>query len=315
MKILVTGAAGFIGSAVANRLKEDGHEVVGVDNFNEYYDVALKKARVDVLLAGVEVVEADITDSQPVEALFATHHFDAVAHLAAQAGVRYSIDHPEVYVHSNVVGTQTLLEIMRKYEVKQMVYASTSSVYGNNSTLPFIETEPADKPVSIYAATKRAGELLSHTYAHLYDMDITCLRFFTVYGPWGRPDMALFKFTKAMIEGDAIDVYNNGDLKRDFTYVDDIVDGFVSALQKPMGYEIINLGNGSPVELMQFISVLEKELGLEAKKQLLPMQQGDVFETYADISRARERLGYEPKTHVSEGVKNFAAWYKDFYRN
>lgn len=313
MKILVTGGAGFIGSAVAQRLFSLGHTVTVIDNFNDYYDVSVKHARVGALLEGVEVIRGDITDGEFLSTLFSEHSFDAVAHLAAQAGVRYSLEHPEVYVQANVVGTQTLLEVMKKNRVERMVYASTSSVYGNTSQVPFKETESADKPVSIYAATKRAGELIAHTYATLCGMNITCLRFFTVYGPWGRPDMALFKFTDAMLKGEPIDVYNNGEHKRDFTYIDDIVDGFVAALEKPFGYEIINLGNGSPVELLKYIAVLEKELGITAEKNMLPMQEGDVYETYADTSKARELLGFEAKVSVEEGVKKFVAWYKNFY--
>jgi len=313
MKILVTGAAGFIGSAVAKRLKEAGHEVVGIDNFNEYYDVSLKRERVNALLSGVTVIEGDITDRAFLQSVFSSHQFDAVAHLAAQAGVRYSLEHPEVYVQSNVVGTQTLLEAMKQHGVKQMVYASTSSAYGDSSQVPFKEDEPADRPVSIYAATKRSGELIAHSYAHLYGIDITALRFFTVYGPWGRPDMALFKFTDAILQGEPIDVYNNGNHRRDFTYIDDIVAGFVRALEKKLpGFEIINLGNGSPVHLLEFIEVLEKELGTSAQKNMLPMQEGDVFETYADTHKAHTLLGFEAKTSVEEGVKNFVAWYRSY---
>lgn len=316
MKILVTGVAGFVGSAVAKRLKEAGHEVVGIDNFNEYYDVTLKRARVVSLLPGIEVIAGDITNRALLERVFTEHSFDAVAHLAAQAGVRYSLEHPEAYVEANVVGTQTLLEVMKNHTVKRMVYASTSSAYGNTSAIPFKESEPADKPVSIYAATKRAGELIAHTYASLHNMDITCLRFFTVYGPWGRPDMALFKFTNAMQKGEPIDVYNNGEHRRDFTYIDDIVAGFVAALERPLpGYEIINLGNGAPVELMSFIEVLEKELGIQAQKNMLPMQEGDVKETYADITKARELLGYAPETKVEKGIHEFVVWYRGFYGN
>lgn len=314
MKILVTGGAGFIGSAVAHRLSSLGHAVVVIDNFNSYYDVSLKHARVESLLKGVEVIEGDITDKVFLEKLFSLHGFDAVAHLAAQAGVRYSVENPGVYVETNVRGTQLLLETMHAHNVEQMVYASTSSVYGTNTEAPFKETAEADKPVSIYAATKKAGELLAHTYASLYGMDITCLRFFTVYGPWGRPDMALFKFTELMKKDEPIDIYNNGELRRDFTYIDDIVEGFIKAIEKPMGYEIINLGNGNPVALMTFVDVLEKELGIAAKKNMLPMQEGDVYETFADTTKAKELLGFESKTPVEEGVKRFVQWYTDFYK-
>ena len=313
MKILVTGGAGFIGSAVAHKLKELGHTAVVIDNFNEYYDVDLKRARVSGLLDGTEVIEGDITDEATLDSLFQTHTFDCVAHLAAQAGVRYSLEHPDMYVETNVLGTQLLLEMMRKHGVKHMVFASTSSAYGNSKEVPFKEDVPADRPVSIYAATKRAGELIGYSYAHLYNMDVTCLRFFTVYGPWGRPDMALFKFTEAMLKGEPIDVYNNGEHRRDFTYIDDIVSGFVAAIEKPMGYEIINLGNGSSVHLMQFIEILEKELGTTARKNLLPMQDGDVYETYADITKANKLLGFHAETTVEEGVRKFVEWYRSFY--
>ncbi len=314
MKILVTGGAGFIGSAVAQRLHDDGHSVVVIDNFNEYYDVKLKRARVEYFLKDIEVIEGDITDMTFLKTLFDTHIFDSVCHLAAQAGVRYSVEHGEACVQSNVLGTQLLLETMRLHGVRQMVFASTSSVYGTSSVAPFRETESANKPVSVYGATKKAGELLAYTYADMYKMDITCLRFFTVYGPWSRPDMAMLKFAELMSNGQAIDVYNNGELRRDFTYIDDIVDGFVKAVEKPQGYEIINLGNGNPTTLMEYITFLEKELGVTSLKNFVPMQEGDVYETYADITKARELLGYEPRMSLEEGVKNFAAWYREFYR-
>jgi UDP-glucuronate 4-epimerase len=313
MKILVTGGAGFIGSAVAQRLVTDGHAVVAIDNFNDYYDVALKRARVEALLAGTAVLEGDITDGSFLHTVFTEHDFDAVAHLAAQAGVRYSVEHPEVYVHANVVGTQKLLETMREFGVKRMVYASTSSAYGNGSEVPFRETASADKPVSIYAATKRAGELITHVYHSMHGFDVACLRFFTVYGPWGRPDMALFKFTEQILKKDPIDVYNYGDMRRDFTYIDDIVEGFVRALEKPLGYEVINLGNGAPVALGSFIEILEKEMGVTAEKNMLPMQEGDVFETYADTTKAKELLGFSAKTSIEEGVRQFVSWYRGFY--
>lgn len=313
MKILVTGGAGFIGSAVARRLASDGHTVVAIDNFNDYYDVTLKRARVEALLAGVKMIEGDITDESFLHTVFTEHDFDAVAHLAAQAGVRHSVEHPEAYVQANIVGTQKLLETMKAFKVTRMTYASTSSAYGNSQEVPFKEDSQADKPVSIYAATKRSGELIAHVYHSMFGFDITCLRFFTVYGPWGRPDMALFKFTRHMLNGDPIDVYNDGDLRRDFTYIDDIVEGFVQALEKPLGYEVINLGGGSPIALGYFIEVLEKDLGLTAEKNMLPMQEGDVFETYADTTKAKELLGFRAKTSIEEGVKQFVSWYRDFY--
>ena len=314
MKILVTGGAGFIGSALAKQLVTEGNDVVVIDNFNEYYDVSLKRAREKELLVGALVLEGDFTDESFLEKVFADHQFDVVCHVGAQPGVRYSVEFPEVYVHSNVRGTQLLLETMHKHGVKRMVYASTSSAYGDSSQVPFKETYPADRPISVYAATKRAAELLAHAYSSLYGMQITCLRFFTVYGPWSRPDMAMLKFAHLMKEGKPIDIYNNGQMRRDFTYIDDIVAGFVLAIQKPFAYEIINLGNSSPVELEVFISLLEKNLNVVATKNMMPMQAGDVHQTYADITKARELLGFEPKTSVEEGIAHFAEWYKSFYK-
>ena len=313
MKILVTGGAGFIGSATTKRLIAEGHDVVVIDNFNSYYDVQLKHDRITALIPNVQVENIDITDKQALDSLCKKHSFDAVCHFAAQAGVRYSVDVPEVYVTTNVLGTQTLLEVMKDNGITQMVYASTSSAYGTTTEVPFQETVPADRPVSVYAATKRAGELLAHSYCEQYGMQVTCLRFFTVYGPWSRPDMAMLKFAQKITAGDPIDIYNHGDLRRDFTYIDDIVNGFVLALKKPMGYEVINIGNGSPVQLMDFIDVLEKNLGVEAKKNMLPMQQGDVYETYASTSKAHELLGFHPQTDFKEGVAQFAEWYKEYY--
>lgn len=314
MRILVTGGAGFIGSALAARLLRDEHKVVVIDNFNEYYDVNLKRARQAKLLSGVEVIKGDITDSKVLEEMFSKHQFDLVAHVAAQAGVRYSVEHPDVYVKSNVVGTQTLLEVMKDHGVERMVYASTSSVYGTDTKIPFTEDAPADRPVSVYSATKRAGELLAYAYFKLYGIETTCVRFFTVYGPWSRPDMAMLKFAQLMKKGEPIDIYNQGDLQRDFTYIDDIVEGFVLAIEKPLGYEILNLGNGKPIELMDFVTALEECLGVEAKKNLLPMQPGDVFETYASTEKAKKLLGFEPKTDFKEGVKCFADWFNHYYQ-
>lgn len=313
MHILVTGGAGFIGSALAKKLVDEGHQVTVLDNFNEYYDVSLKHSRVRELLTGVEIVHIDITDKNALSHLFQTHTFDAVAHLAAQAGVRYSVEAPEVYVATNVLGTQTLLETMKNAGVTTMVFASTSSVYGTDTKAPFAEDAPADKPVSVYAATKRAGELLAYTYHQQYGMNITCLRFFTVYGPWSRPDMAMLKFAQKIMKGESIDVYNNGDLRRDFTHVDDIVTGFVRAIEKPLGYEIINLGNGKPVELLSFIQLLEQSLGAEAKKNMLPMQPGDVYETYANTDKASKILGCKARVDFKEGIGSFVDWYRTYY--
>jgi UDP-glucuronate 4-epimerase len=310
MKILVTGGAGFIGSAVARRLADDWHAVVVIDNFNEYYDVGLKRARQQAMLGGIRVVEGDITDRPTLDQLFTDHAFEAVAHIAGQAGVRYSVTHPEVYVHNNILGTQSLLETMRLHGVKQFVFASTSSVYGTSTPVPFTEESPADRPVSTYAATKRAGELLAHTYHSLYGIQVSCLRFFTVYGPWSRPDMAMLSFAEKIQAGEPIDIYNNGNHRRDFTYIDDIVEGFVLALQKSFDFEIFNLGNGKPTALLDFVTVLERELGVEAKKNLRPMQPGDVYETYADISKAKDMLGYAPKTDFETGVRMFVEWFK-----
>lgn len=313
MKILVTGGAGFVGSAVAARLQTFGHDVVVLDNFNTYYDQQLKRDRVVALLSGVPVVEGDITDQAVLDQLFRDHAFDIVCHLAAQAGVRYSVEAPEVYVTSNVLGTQMILETMRQHNVKRFVYASTSSAYGIDTPAPFAETANADRPVSVYAATKRAAELLAHSYWQQYGIETTALRFFTVYGPWSRPDMAMLKFAKLMMAGQPIDIYNNGDMRRDFTYIDDIVAGFVAAIEKPLGYEIVNLGNGSPQPLMDFIAALETALSTTAEKNFLPMQPGDVFETYADIKKAKDLLGYQPQTDFTVGMQQFADWFTAYH--
>jgi UDP-glucuronate 4-epimerase len=313
MKILVTGGAGFIGSALAKRLLASGHTVVVLDNFNEYYDIQLKRARQEALLSGIEVVEGDITDKVCLQELFSTHDFDLVCHLAAQAGVRHSVEHPEVYMQSNVQGTQILFEVMKEFEVMRMVFASTSSVYGTNTDAPYSEDVAADRPVSVYAASKRAGELLAHAYYALYGIETICLRFFTVYGPWSRPDMAMFKFAKLMSEGSPIDVYNNGDLRRDFTHIDDIVEGFILAVEKPLGYEVINLGGGTSIELNTYISLLETALNQTVQKNMLPMQPGDMYETCADTTKAKALLGFEAKMSVEQGVGTFAQWYQAYY--
>ena len=313
MKLLVTGGAGFIGNTLAQRLLADGHEVVVVDSVNAYYDPALKEARLARLPETVPVYRIDITDQTALEAVFSEHRFDVVCHLAAQAGVRYSLERPDTYVASNYIGTFHVLELAKQYEVPHVVYASTSSVYGASTEMPFREDNPVATPMSIYAATKRGGELMAYNYHHLFGLSVTCLRFFTVYGPWGRPDMALFKFTERMRAGEPIDVYNNGEMQRDFTYVDDIVDGFARAIERPLGYAIINLGHGAPVHLMDFIRELEGQLGIKARINFMPMQPGDVPATYASTEKATDLLGFQPRVGVPEGIKNFVAWYNEHY--
>ncbi|MBY7868068.1 NAD-dependent epimerase [Vibrio fluvialis] len=333
MKYLVTGAAGFIGSAVVERLCAEGHDVVGIDNLNDYYDVALKDARLErAAHERFSFLEMDIADREAIAALFAAEQFDKVIHLAAQAGVRYSIDNPMSYADSNLVGHLTILEGCRHHKIKHLVYASSSSVYGLNRKTPFNTSDSVDHPISLYAATKKSNELMAHTYSHLYGVPTTGLRFFTVYGPWGRPDMALFKFTKAIINGDAIDVYNNGDMMRDFTYIDDIVEGILrikdvvpepnaewsveagSPATSSAPYRVYNIGHGSPVKLMDYIKALESALGIEAKKNMLPMQPGDVYATYADTEDLFKAIDYRPQVKVKEGVKAFVDWYKSYYQ-
>jgi UDP-glucuronate 4-epimerase len=331
---LVTGAAGFIGFFVAQRLCEQGHQVIGLDNLNDYYDVSLKEARLELLQreANFRYVHMDLADRDGIAKLFASEKFDRVIHLAAQAGVRYSLDNPLTYVDSNLLGHVTILEGCRHHQVEHLVYASSSSVYGMNKKMPFSTEDSVDHPVSLYAATKKANELMSHTYSHLYGIPTTGLRFFTVYGPWGRPDMALFKFTKAILEGRPIDIYNNGDLSRDFTYIDDIVEGILriqdvipqrdSAWTVESGspgdssapYKIFNIGNGEPVKLMDFVAALESALGKTAQKNFMPMQPGDVYATYADTQNLYKATGYQPSVGVAEGVARFVEWYRDFYQ-
>jgi len=333
MHILVTGAAGFIGSALALKLLERGDTVHGVDNLNDYYDVTLKKARLERLSTREKFSfeKLDIADRAGMESLFARNKFDAVMNLAAQAGVRYSIENPHVYIESNIVGFCNILEGCRHSKVGHLVFASSSSVYGANTRLPFSEHDNIDHPISLYAATKKANELMAHTYAHLYGLATTGLRFFTVYGPWGRPDMALFKFTKNILEGKAIEVFNNGNMIRDFTYVDDIVEGVVRVMDHPAEpdpawnsaapdparsrapYRIYNIGNNKPVQLMRYIEVLERALGKKAQIEMLPMQPGDVPATTADVSALESDIGYRPKTTVEEGVPRFVEWYRRYY--
>jgi UDP-glucuronate 4-epimerase len=312
-RILVTGAAGFIGYWTAKTLAEKGHAVVGIDNFNSYYDPALKRARAALLKGVCPVLEADVSDRDGVARVFDAGKFDKVCHLAAQAGVRYSLENPFAYETANALGTLNLLEACRRKGVGTFVYASSSSVYGGNRKSPFSVKDPVDKPVSLYAATKRYNELQAHVYHHLYGLRCTGLRFFTVYGPWGRPDMALFKFTKAILEGRPIDVYNRGRMRRDFTFVTDIVDGVAAALEKSFPCDIFNLGDAHPVELTRFVSILEKALGRKADRNLLPLQPGDVPVTAADISSSRKKLGFKPKVRLEEGVPRFVAWYREYH--
>jgi len=333
MKVLVTGAAGFIGFHVSQYLLERGDEVIGLDNLNDYYDVSLKQARLDLLLNydSFKFCKIDLADRKAMEALFVAEKFQRVVNLAAQAGVRYSIENPNAYVDSNLVGFTNILEGCRYNKIEHLVYASTSSVYGANELMPFSERHTADHPVSFYAATKRANELMAHSYSHLFGLSVTGLRFFTVYGPWGRPDMALFKFTKAILAGEPIQIFNHGKHKRDFTYIDDIVEGVVRTLDKPAqpnqdwdpkapdpgsskaSWGVYNIGNNKPVELMDYILCLEKELAIEAKKEYLPLQAGDVPDTYADASSLINDVGYKPCTSVSAGIKEFVQWYRKYY--
>jgi UDP-glucuronate 4-epimerase len=315
LKILVTGAAGFIGFHVANALLDRGDAVVGVDNLNAYYDVALKEARLARLTGrpGFSFHWADIADGDALGRAFDDGPFDVVCHLAAQAGVRYSLENPMAYAHSNLTGFLRVLELCRHRGTGNLVYASSSSVYGANEKVPFSESDRVDRPVSLYAATKVANELMAHTYRHLYGLPVTGLRFFTVYGPWGRPDMALYSFTQRILAGKPIDVYNHGRMERDFTYVDDIVAGVVAAIDQPLGDEVLNLGNSHTVTLESFISVLEGALGVAAQRNYLPMQPGDVPRTFADVSKTQSLLGWKPTTPIEIGIPRFVAWYREYH--
>ena len=320
-RYLVTGAAGFIGANVAQALLDAGCEVVGVDSVNDYYDVDLKHYRLKPLLdrSQFSFVQGDLADSQVVDSLFARHDFDCVIHLAAQAGVRYSLENPKAYIQSNIVSFQHLIDACRAKPPAHFVFASSSSVYGNSDREWFSETDPTDAPVSLYAATKKSNEMVAHTYAHLHGLPATGLRFFTVYGPAGRPDMAYFGFTKAIVEGTPIQVFNEGQLERDFTYIDDIVSGVVAAAAAPpvdlaVPYRLLNLGNHQPVKLGGFIATLERLLGKEANKQLVGMQPGDVYRTAANIDAARALVGFEPSTDLTTGLEHFVAWYRDYYQ-
>ena len=333
MKILVTGAAGFIGMHAAERLLELGHDVVGLDNFNDYYDVRLKHARMARLTRHprFKAVEADVSDAGALNALFAAHAFERVIHLAAQAGVRYSLANPRAYIDSNVVGFLNVLEACRHHATAHLVYASSSSVYGGNTRLPFSETDAVDRPVSLYAATKRANELMAHAYSHLFGLPTTGLRFFTVYGPWGRPDMSPMLFASAILEGRTLDVFNHGQSQRDFTYVADIVEGVVRVMERiPAAdpafdrdstdpsrswapYRVYNIGNHDSVALMRFIELLEHCLGRKAKLNLLPMQPGDVAATYADVDALSGDVGFAPSTPLEEGLRRFVDWYREWH--
>ncbi|EKP04895.1 NAD-dependent epimerase [Leptospira kirschneri] len=349
MKILVTGAAGFIGFHTILKLVQAGHEVFGIDNLNDYYDVSLKKARLNE--SGIEIeklglkevfqsklysnykfAQIDLNDNKKIESLFASDNFEYICHLAAQAGVRYSLTNPKAYIDSNISGTLNILEACRKTKIKHFVYASSSSIYGLNTQMPFSLQQNTDHPVSLYAVSKKANELMAHTYSHLYKISTTGLRFFTVYGPWGRPDMAIFLFTKAIFEGKPLEVYNEGKMQRDFTYIDDIVEGIVKVLISPAKpnlnwiaddpdprsseapYRIYNIGNSYPVRLMDFIKALEIAIGKNAILNYLPMQKGDVVSTWADTSDLATDFGYRPNTPVQEGIQKFVTWYKSFYK-
>ncbi len=333
MKYLVTGVAGFIGSCVVERLCKQGHQVIGIDNLNDYYDVNLKDARLKrAEHENFQFIKIDLADREAMASLFVDSQFDRVIHLAAQAGVRYSIENPMAYADSNLVGHLNILEGCRNTKVKHLVYASSSSVYGLNNKVPFATSDTVDHPISLYAATKKSNELMAHSYSHLYDIPTTGLRFFTVYGPWGRPDMAPFIFTKKILAGETLDINNNGDMWRDFTYIDDIVEGVIrivdviptrddawtvekgSPASSSAPYSIYNIGHGSPINLMDFIKAIETELGMEAKKNFRGMQAGDVYQTYADTQDLFEATGYQPKVGVAEGVAKLVSWYKAFYK-
>ena len=331
--ILVSGAAGFIGAAVCKRLLGDGESVIGIDNINNYYDPGLKISRLETIQQGDwQFEKLDISDRSSMGELFANHKPRKVIHLAAQAGVRYSIENPGAYIQSNLVGFGNILEVCRHYDVEHLVYASSSSVYGGNTNLPFQESQAVNHPVSLYAATKKANELMAHTYSHLYGLPATGLRFFTVYGPWGRPDMAPMLFAKAILSKQPIRVFNNGQMQRDFTYIDDIVEGVVRVMRKPAEvnsefdknhpdpatswapHRVFNIGNSNPIPLMEFIGCLEESLGVEAIKQFEPMQPGDVKATAADTAALNGWVGFKPSTPIEEGVKAFARWYQSYYR-
>jgi len=334
LKILVTGAIGFIGFHLTKRLLEAKVEVIGIDNINDYYDTVLKMDRLSILekFKGFNFIKMDLVDTSEINNLFEKEGFHTVIHLAAQAGVRYSLENPKSYIDSNIVGFTNILEACRKFKIKHLIYASSSSVYGANTKLPFSEYDNVNHPVSLYAATKKSNELMAHTYSHLYNLPTTGLRFFTVYGPMGRPDMAYYSFTKKIIEGKTIKVFNDGLMRRDFTYIDDIVEGIVRILDRipqpnpdwdvnlldPSSsyapYEIYNIGNNQSIELKYFISILENLIGRKAKIEYLPMQNGDVVATYADIDKLHRAIGFKPRTTIEEGLKKFVCWYKNYHK-
>ena len=321
MHILITGAAGFIGADLSQKLLDEGHTVIGVDNFNDYYDVSLKDARVAQIQSSsnahnFKLLKLDIENRNVMASMFEEHRFDVVVNLAAQAGVRYSIENPQAYIDSNLVGFGNILEGCRQSKVEHLVYASSSSVYGANKNFPFSEDDRVDNPVSLYAATKKANELMAHSYAHLYDIRCTGLRFFTVYGPWGRPDMAPFRFASRMLKGEPIPVYNNGHMIRDFTYIDDITEGVVKIVESANSvdqYKVYNIGRGEQVELMEFIDRMSEHLGVPANINMMPMQDGDVPRTMAKTDELKRDFNYAPSISVNEGVKRFAQWYKGYY--
>ena len=334
MKILVTGTAGFIGYSLSKKLLESGNTVFGLDNHNDYYDVNLKEARVEILKKYNDYKHhiVSLEDMKSLQEIFKKFHPDVVVNLAAQAGVRFSIENPFAYINSNILGFTNILECCKSYSVGHLVYASTSSVYGANTKMPFSEDQSANHPLSFYAATKKSNELMAHTYSYLFDLPTTGLRFFTVYGPWGRPDMALFKFTKKILNGDEIEIFNYGKHTRDFTYIDDIVEGISRILIKPpqpnknwdgdnpnpssslAPWKLFNIGNNNPVELMGYVKALEESLNKKAKIKMLPLQPGDVPDTFADVSKLKDNFDYKPKTSVKDGVHNFVNWYKSFYK-
>jgi UDP-glucuronate 4-epimerase len=331
-KILITGTAGFIGFHLTKHLSQENYEIVGLDNINDYYDPKLKFARLKELginsdsisenklvqsetYDNLKFIKLDIINAQELRKLFEEEKFQIVVHLAAQAGVRYSLERPDVYIQSNIVGFLNILECSKDFKIEHLIYASSSSVYGNNKKVPFSENDSVDNPISMYAATKKSNELMAHTYSHIHNLQTTGLRFFTVYGPWGRPDMAPYLFTEAILNNKPIKVFNNGELYRDFTFIDDIIMGIRSVvMSKPSGYSLYNIGNNDPVHLMDFISTIEKYTSKVADKKFLPMQPGDAFKTYADIDALSKAVGYMPTTDIDEGIKSFVAWFKEYYQ-